>query len=122
MTKIKLLALAGAALLLACAPAGAANQVIDGDLIGSGAPPVLSACGTSPAVVGSDLAGVVTMGTGTPTGCVITFAVAKAAAPKCVVMWQAQILASQSYTVTNTAITLVQTATSSNKVSYICVQ
>lgn len=87
----------------------------------AGTSPALSSCGTTPAISGSDFAGTVTMGTGAPTGCVITFAAAKAAAPHCVVTWRATPLASQSYTISTTAITLTQTATSSNLVDYICV-
>lgn len=83
--------------------------------------PALTSCGTSPVIVGTDTAGEVTMGTGNPTGCVITFNVAYTTKPSsCVVQWEATPLASQSYSWTNTAITLVQTATSSNKAAYIC--
>lgn len=94
--------------------------VISGHPTVSGSAPALSSCGTSPAIVGSDLAGEVTMGTGTPTGCVITFAAAFTAAPFCVVTWQAN-LASMQYAVSTTAITLTQTATNSNKVNYHCI-
>lgn len=87
----------------------------------TGTAPALTSCGTSPAIVGSDLAGEVTMGTGTPTGCIITFAAAYSSAPFCTVAWQATPLASQSYAVSTTAITLTQTATSSNKANYTCV-
>lgn len=82
--------------------------------------PALTSCGTSPAITGTDTAGIVTMGTGTPTGCVITFNVAYVGTPYCVVSWIATPLASQSYVTANTAITLTQSATSSNKVQYIC--
>lgn len=84
--------------------------------------PTLSSCGTNPAVSGSNQAGIVTMGTGSPTGCTITFNTANpwSAVPACVVSWQAN-LASMAYTVTTAAITLTQTGTSSNKVDYICV-
>lgn len=92
-----------------------------GHIIGGASGPALTSCGTSPAIVGSDIAGTVTMGTGAPTGCVITFARAYVAAPPCVVSWQATPLATQSYTISTTAITLTQTATSSNKVNYVCV-
>ena len=91
-----------------------------GHVISSGSTPTLSSCGTSPAIVGDDKNGQVTMGTATPTGCTITFAAAYVSAPLCTVTWQATPLASQSYAVTNTAITLTQTATSSNKVNYHC--
>ena len=60
------------------------------------------------------------MGTGAPAACTITFNQAYVSAPYCVVTWQAN-LASMQYTVSNTAITLAQTATSSNKVNYHCV-
>ena len=91
-----------------------------GHVAGGTSPPVLSSCGTSPTILGDDKDGQVTMGTGSPTGCTITFASAYTAVPMCVVTWQATPLASQSYTVANTAITLAQTATSSNKVNYHC--
>lgn len=84
--------------------------------------PPLTSCGTSPSDTGStDTAGTVTMGTGTPTGCVITFSTAYVAAPHCTVTWRGTPLAAQSYAVSTTAITLAQTATSSNLVDYLCV-
>ncbi len=83
-------------------------------------PPVLTSCGGgSPAILGDDKAGLVTMGT-SATGCVITFASAYTSTPFCVVTWQATPLASQSYAISTTAITLTQTSTSSNKANYIC--
>jgi len=88
----------------------------------SGTAPALTSCGTSPTISGGDMAGTVTMGTGAPTGCVITFAVAYSSAPHCVVTWRATPLATQSYAVSTTAITLTQVATSSNVVDYVCVQ
>lgn len=87
---------------------------------GSGTAPALTSCGGgSPAIVGTDVAGTVTMGT-SATGCVITFNVAYVAAPHCIVQWIATPLASQSYATSNTAITLTQTSTSSNVAKYIC--
>lgn len=111
---------AALALASVATPALALNLSIDGKLIAAGSPPVLTACGTTPAVVGSDFAGKVTMGTGSPTGCVITFAQTHAVAPNCLVVWAGTPLAAQNYTVSATAITLVQTGTSSNIVFYIC--
>lgn len=87
----------------------------------TGTAPALTSCGTSPAISGSDLAGEVTMGTGAPTGCVITFNVAYSSAPYCTVSWQSTPLLVQSYVVSTAAITLTQTATSSNKINYTCV-
>lgn len=82
--------------------------------------PVLTSCGTDPAIVGTNFHGKVTMGTANPVGCTITFAPPFVSAPDCTVAWMATPLASQSYTVSSTAITLTQTATSSNSVSYVC--
>jgi hypothetical protein len=93
---------------------------IDGIGLGSTTAPALTSCGTTPAIVGTDLAGTVTMGT-TATGCVITFNSAKSAAPHCVVTWIATPLASQSYVTSATAITLTQTSASNNVVKYICI-
>ena len=97
-----------------------AATVVTGSLGLTGTAPTLSSCGTSPSILGDDFAGTVTMGTGTPTGCVITFAASKVAAPHCNVTWRATPLASQSYAISTTAITLTQTATSSNVVDYMC--
>lgn len=90
-----------------------------GHIRDTGSSPTLGTCGTSPAISGTDIAGVVTMGTASPTGCVITFATTYASAPYCVVTWQTNI-ATMQYTVSASAITLTQTGTNSNKVNYIC--
>lgn len=84
-----------------------------------GSAPTASTCGTGPSTTGSDIAGTVTMGTGSPTGCTITFAQPFLNTPNCVVTWQTN-LASMQYTPTASAITLVQTGTSSNKVNWFC--
>lgn len=86
-----------------------------------GSAPTLSSCGTSPSISGTDLAGEVTMGTGSPTGCVITFTNTKTNAPYCAVTSQSQ-LASFAYSISTAAITTVQTGTSSNKIDYVCFQ
>lgn len=91
-----------------------------GQLLFGSTAPTLSSCGTSPSVVGSLVSGTVTMGTGAPTGCVITFSTAFSAAPHCTVTWRATPLATQTYTVSTTAITTTQTATSSNLLDYTC--
>lgn len=83
--------------------------------------PALTSCGTgSPSISGSDTAGTVTMGTNA-TGCTITFNVAYTTAPHCTVTWRATPLASQSYTVSASALTLTQTSTSGNLADYTCI-
>jgi hypothetical protein len=85
-----------------------------------GLPPALTSCGTgTPVVIGNDLSGTITMG-GSATGCVVTFAVARNSAPNCLVTWHNTPLASQSYVVSATALTLTQTSTSGNAASYYC--
>lgn len=99
-----------------------AGDTMQGNLNLSGAAPALTSCGTAPpAVTGNNEAGVITMGTGSPTGCTLTFNVANpfVVTPTCVVTWQAN-LAAMGYTNTQTALTLTQTGTSSNKVNYRC--
>ena len=80
----------------------------------------MTSCGTNPAINGTDFAGTVTMGTGTPAACTITFNAAYGNAPHCTVTWESN-LATMQYSVSSTAITLTQTPTSSNKVHYICI-
>lgn len=84
--------------------------------------PTLSSCGTgSPAVSGTNFAGTVTTGTNA-TGCVITFATAYVGVPYCVVTSQvAPATSTPAYSVSATAITLVQASQSGNKWDYICV-
>lgn len=95
-------------------------QSFAGHMASSGSAPSLSSCGTgSPSIVGDDKDGTVTMGT-SATGCTITFAAAYTGTPNCTVIWQANPLAAQSYTVSNSAITTVQTSTSGNKLNYHC--
>jgi hypothetical protein len=49
----------------------------------SGPGPTATACGTGPIVTGSDFAGWVTPGTGSPTSCVLTWAAPFQATPVC---------------------------------------
>lgn len=93
-----------------------------GGASGHSGTPALSSCGSgSPAISGTDSAGTVTAGT-SATGCVITFSTAYAAAPYCVVTSQvAPGTSTPAYSVSATAITLVQASQSGNKWDYICV-
>ncbi len=85
-----------------------------------GTAPALSSCGTSPTIVGSDSAGEVTTGTGTPTSCVITFATAYTAAPVCIMRDRTATSTLTSYAISTTAITVTSTAASSQKLDYVC--
>ncbi len=87
---------------------------------GNGATPALSSCGTSPMILGSDLAGTIATGTATPTACTLTFAEPFISTPHCVLSWQS-VLSQMTYTVTQTAISIVQTGTNGNLISYVCV-
>lgn len=110
---------------LDCLTSSSSNEINVGGLwFGnntSTAVPVASACGTNPVVEShsNGAFGTVTMGTGSPTGCVITFASAYNTWVHCRVTSQSQ-LASFAYSYTTAAITTVQTATSSNKIDYSC--
>ena len=107
-----------AAIAVTSGIAFAYTVVLDGIGLGTTTAPVLT-CGTSPTIVGNDMAGTVTVGTASPTGCTITFNTAKSVAPACAVTSQSQ-LASFAYTISTTAVTVTQTATSSNKINYVC--
>lgn len=93
-----------------------------GGASGHSGTPALTSCGTgSPAISGTDSAGTVTAGTNA-TGCVITFSTAYTGVPYCVVTSQvAPGTSTPAYSVTATAITLVQASQSGNKWDYICV-
>lgn len=90
--------------------------------LGTGAtPPTTGTCGTSPAIVSgsNDNSGAITVGTGAPTSCTINFGAPWAAAPKCVVGANPQVLAF-SWTVSTTAIVVTQTGTSSDVIVWHC--
>lgn len=81
--------------------------------------PVPSGTGSPTIATGStDEAGEVTAGT-SATSVIITFNLTHTNAPFCVVESQSQIT-SFAYTLSNTAITITQTATSGNKIDYRC--
>lgn len=86
----------------------------------AGSAPAPSACGTSPTISGSDLAGLVTTGTGTPTSCTITFNAAYAAEPYCVVRGKVQSQVTD-YTVSSSAIVVTTTATDNVAIIYHCI-
>lgn len=91
------------------------------NILGSGTAPAPTGTGTPTIAAGStDLAGEVTAGS-SATSVVITFAGTHTNAPFCSVDSQTQ-LAAFAFTISNTAITITQTATSGNKIDYICVQ
>jgi hypothetical protein len=69
---------------------------------------------------GRSTAGEVTSGT-SATSVVISFSATKANAPFCTVTPQTQLLAF-AYTISTTAITITQTATTGEKIDYICLQ
>lgn len=88
---------------------------------GATAPALTSCGGGTPAISGNDFAGTITVGT-SATGCVATFNTAYVSAPSCVVVSEtAPATTTPAYSVSTTAITIVQTSTSSNKYDYICV-
>ena len=85
--------------------------------------PALTSCGGgSPALdaTGSDVAGTITEGS-SATGCVLTFNKAFATAPHCTVS-SSTGLASLTWTISTTLLTISNSSTSSGKVSYICTQ
>jgi len=79
--------------------------------------PTLSSCGTSPAVVGSNVAGRLVTGSGATT-CTITFATAYTGAPFCVI--SAEVATQPTFTVSATAITFA-TSIASTAYHYHCI-
>jgi hypothetical protein len=96
------------------------NVYFPGHILSTGpGVPVLTSCGTTPSILGTDTAGQVTTGT-TAGGCVVTFNRAYVATPWCVISWQTTPPTTQSNTPSTTAITILNTTQSSGKFNYIC--
>lgn len=85
-----------------------------------GGTPTLSSCGTSPSISGNDNDGLVTVG-GTASGCTITFAIAYATTPSCMVTNQnSSVVNAMTYSVSTTALTVTQTSLDNAKLNYQC--
>jgi hypothetical protein len=83
--------------------------------------PTLSACGTGPAVLGSDNAGKVTMAADTGASCVLTFHAAWTNAPACMTNDESSTaIVAVTNSTTATAMTIRATSLTSKAVSYIC--
>ena len=94
---------------------------VDQTVTFTGTIPTISGTGTPTIRAGStDTAGEVTSGT-SATSVIITFSSTKANAPFCTVTPQTQLVAF-SYTISTTAITITQTATTGEKIDYVCFQ
>jgi hypothetical protein len=94
------------------------TATVTGHIKGTGTAPALTSCGTSPAIAGSDLAGVVTTGSAATT-CTITFAATYTTAPSCFFL-PTGTATMPVYTVSATAIT-VTTDIASTVYNYGCV-
>ena len=87
----------------------------------SGDSPGLTNCGTTPAIIGSDANGKITIGTGATTSCTVTFDSTFTAAPACVISGDNNAI---GYATTTSATVLTITSSGdmdSDVISYICV-
>jgi len=89
-----------------------------GHLKASGTAPALTSCGTSPTISGSDVAGIITTGSGATT-CTVTFAATYTTVPSCFFL-PIGTATMPVYSVSATAIT-VATSIASTGYSYGCV-
>ena len=91
-----------------------------GHIVSSGTVPSVSSCGTgTPSVVGTDLAGIITTGTGSPTACTLTFASPyQTNAPVCVCSPNAGVSCGVT-SASTTAVTFTLSVTETG-INYIC--
>jgi hypothetical protein len=100
---------------------------VSGHIANSGGAATVTTCGTSPSITGNDTRGTVTLGTGSPTTCTVTFATSYATAPYCVItpfggnpgaiQWWISATGTGSFTMSFSA-----TPTASQKFMYYCMQ
>lgn len=76
----------------------------DGHLNATGTLPVVSSCGTSPAITGSDVGGTVTVGSVSATSCTVTFQIPYEATPSCLISSESSLTTAPSYTISTTAL------------------
>lgn len=87
----------------------------------AGTAPTLSACGVTPTILGNDIAGKVTTGSGVITSCTLTFDTAWTSAPACTVNDETAIQLIRGVSTTTTLIITSATAITSQVISYICI-
>lgn len=92
-----------------------------GDVHYGGGTPVLSSCGTTPSLGpnSTDQSGTIQVGSVSATTCTLTFSIAKASIPHCVVTSQTGTIAI-SYTETISALVVTNAALTGDKVDYFC--
>ena len=91
-----------------------------GQITVTGTAPTLSACGTTPAVEGSNSVGMVTIGTGVTTSCTVTFATAFPNAPTCLITGPSTSI-TYAATATTAALTILSSADMDSEViNYLC--
>ena len=91
---------------------------------GTGTPTCATNCGASPSVVGSDSAGVITLGATPASAFILVFNAAWAAAPACIVQQQTSAANYVTKALTNTTTATISVAagpTAADKFSYVCI-
>lgn len=92
--------------------------LVDGHFNTGGVAPALSACGAAPEIAGTDRSGTITLGGGA-TGCTITFHVAYAHDPHCVVSSQTMGVA-YGYSHGPGSLSITGNALGGRKFDYMC--
>ena len=97
-------------------------QVSQGHLVSLGTATTVSSCGSTPSIVGNDIAGKVTIGTGTITSCTVTFATPyDTNAPSCLTENTSAVLATTSSTTTTVLTITSATTMASAVINYVCI-
>jgi len=118
------LTLIGAMALFAAAPC-CADTIQVSPSVGQYGTPVVSSCGTSPSLAtgSNDQRGVVTVGTGAITSCIITFTIPKGSTPYCEIAPANATAVGLGYcTVSTTAITITGVSLTGAAFTYVVIQ
>lgn len=103
-----------------------ATQILtldDGHLIAGGAAPGLSSCGTSPTILGSDVAGTVTIGSSASGTCTLTFSETYGTKPACSIGFSdPDTPVGRATTATTLILTDGAGDFSSDEIDYICIR
>ncbi len=94
----------------------------NGHMVVKNGTPSLSTCGTSPSVTGTDTAGIITFGGGSPTACTLTFATSFGTAPSCVISDDSTTIGSDITSKSATSFTVTTSAAfGGGHVNYHCI-
>jgi hypothetical protein len=106
--------------------AESSTTTLTGKFLVSGSDPAITSCGSSPSISGNDMAGIITVGSGTATACTLTFANTYGTEPMCVITAHFNNASPFYFSAKSATAFTVTTPAGANfastKINYVCIK